>query len=68
LNDLQANFLGWGRADVIKDVSRMIQREGGECRGMRQGRILCSTLGQVKHVDFYPVDTHYVLYCEGSKE
>lgn len=47
--------------------SRMIQREGRGCSGMRQGGIWHSTLGQVKHVDVHPVDTHYVLYCEGSK-
>lgn len=36
--------------------SRMVLSQGREWSGMRQGKIMHITLGQVNHVDFYQGD------------
>lgn len=46
--------------------STMERSEGRESHGVRQGQMAHWTLGQVKHEDLYPVDTHYVQHYESS--
>lgn len=52
-----AHFLGWG----MLMCSRMIGSEGKEWHDSRQGQFMHSSLDLVKHVGFYPLETHYVL-------
>lgn len=50
---------GLGRADVGRDE----KSEGRGGRGLRQGQVMHSSLSQVTHVGFCPVDTvmHYTV-------
>ena len=54
------------RVGKVLMSSRMIRSEGREWCDTRQGQSMHSTLDQVKHADFHPVDTHYVLHHEGT--